>query len=89
MNYFDKRADIPAVINLGYHRITVTQVTRAAMRDLGGILKNGDTCEGLWDCDKETIYLLSNLAWRKKRYYLMHEMVHACLDLMDSLETGP
>ena len=44
------------------------------------------TPEGLWDSDVDTIYILKNLSRHKKRYYLMHESIHACLDLMDSID---
>ena len=58
----------------------------AQMRDEAECVDGDDTPEGLWDTDIGTIYLLKGLSRSNTRYYLMHEMCHAALDLMDSLD---
>ena len=67
----------------------VEELTDKQMFDLAELEEGEYIPESLWDTDVDTVYVLKKLDWKKKRYYLMHEMVHACLDLMDSLETGP
>ena len=87
---FKKRGRIvPKSIDFGFHHIEIEMITEAKMRDEAECQEGEYTPEGLWDTDLETIFLLKGLGRKRTRYYLMHEMVHASLDMMDSLEIGP
>ena len=78
------RLIVPKYIKFGFHQILVEQVSEEFMRVESECEPDEITPEGLWDSDVDTLYLLKNLSRKRKRYYLMHECIHACLDLMDS-----
>jgi hypothetical protein len=80
------RLIVPRYIKFGFHQLLVEQVSDAFMRAEAECEPGEATPEGLCDSDVETIYLLKSLSRHKKRYYLMHECIHACLDLMDSAD---
>ncbi len=80
------RLIVPKYLEFGFHKILVEQVTEEFMRDEAECVEGDTTPEGLWDTDHDTIFILKNLSRHKKRYYLMHECIHACLDLMDSAD---
>jgi Zn-dependent peptidase ImmA (M78 family) len=77
---------LPKYIRFGFHQILVEQVTEEFMREEADCEDDEETPEGLWATDVDTVFILKNLSRHKKRYYLMHECIHACLDLMDSID---
>jgi Zn-dependent peptidase ImmA (M78 family) len=80
---------VPKHIDFGFHRIWINVVDEETMREEADCEEGDSTPEGLWNTDLNIIFLLKTLSWRQMRYYLMHELVHACLDQMDSMAIGP
>jgi hypothetical protein len=80
---------IPKYIDFGFHKILIQVIGTARMREEAECQEGEETPEGLWDTDIDTIFLLRGMSRKKQRYYLMHEAVHAALDLMDSIDRTP
>lgn len=83
---FKRKPVLPECIDFGFHMVYIKEVGSEYMREEAECESDELTPEALWDTDHDMILILENLPTRKKRYYLMHELVHACLDLMDSRE---
>lgn len=85
---------IPAKIELGFHVIYVRLVTRAKMRQLmldddDGYDEQDGIVEGFWDADNDVIAIGKWLPRRVQRWVLVHELVHACIDLRDRYDKVP
>lgn len=77
---------LPKYIDFGFHKILVERISEEEMWEEAECEEGDMIPEGLWDTDTGTIFLLRNLNTSNARYYLMHEVIHAALDLMDSLD---
>jgi hypothetical protein len=80
---------VPNFVDLGFHRIYVDLISPEEMFEEADCEEDDYIPEGLWNSDIDTIFLLDNMSWKQTRYYLCHELVHAMLDCMDSMEIGP
>jgi Zn-dependent peptidase ImmA (M78 family) len=77
---------LPTYVDFGFHKVRVERINEKRMREEAECEEEEPTPEGLWLTDLDTIYILKTLNRASQRYYLMHEMVHAALDLMDNLD---
>ena len=60
--------------------VTVRLVTAEELRD---VVADQDGADGAWDVDTLTIYVLRTLPPSKRSRVFAHELIHACVDLLD------
>lgn len=84
---------IPSRIDLGFHLINVKLLSKRQMReemdDGDPETEPGSIIEGFWDVDTDTIAVGKWLPRRVQRWVLVHELVHACIDLRDRYDKEP
>jgi Zn-dependent peptidase ImmA (M78 family) len=84
---------IPHKIDLGFHIINVELLGRRQMReamdDDDPQEGRGEIIEGFWDIETDTIAIGKWLPRRVQRWVLVHELVHACIDLRDRYDKEP
>ena len=69
------------VLPFGYI-ISIKQITNAEMDVMLETDEAGEPCDGYWDSDSRTLYVLEKLLNKRKRYIVAHEMIHVVNDWM-------
>ena len=79
----NKRNHIPArvVLPFGYI-VTIKQISDAEMDKMLERDKAGEPCDGYWNVDNRTLYVLKKMLMKRKRYIVAHDMIHAVNDWM-------
>ena len=77
---------LPKYVDFGFHKVRVEIIGIARMREETDCEPEEITPTGAWQTDDDTIYILKGMNRNEQRYTLMHEMIHASLDMMDSIE---
>lgn len=74
---------LPKKVDFGITIIHIELVDRKKMREEAECEEDEYTPEGLWDTDRDTVFVGKWLRKKRKREVLMHELAHACLDWRD------
>jgi hypothetical protein len=74
---------LPRKIDLCFVVVHIKYVQEKRMREEAECEDDDPTPEGMWDTDTDTIWVLKRQSRRKMRNVILHELVHAALDLRD------
>jgi len=77
------KSPLPKQVDLGFAVVHVKYVGDKKLREEGECEDDEATPEGLWVDIDDTIYIRKSMSLARKRYIILHELVHAMIDLRD------